>query len=194
MGLGVDDGRQVPSAADAAAARKTRVRPRDLLRTSGWTGVMSSVFQPGGFGDSCTKVSDLVETGRAFSQWSRGAPLGDPAARNVFSFTRLYRTPGMARLHRDRVMTRKYNECSGKPVGETHLTVEEVSASQFGAASRVLRVSYTYGGYHRVSELVDVVKGRAELRLSETVLFGSSLSALHADAIRLAQLMLSRAP
>jgi len=194
MGRVTDDSRQAPNAADAVAARKTVVRRSDLRPTSGWSGVVSALVQPGGHSNSCLKLSDLIETGRAFSQWSRGAPLGDPVARNVASFTTIYRTPEMARLHLNRIMSRRYFGCEATVgVRQTQVTVEEVAFPRLGASSRAMRLSYTQAGYHRVSEILDVVQGRAELLTSEIVP-ASQQSALHADVVRLAQLTLSRAP
>jgi hypothetical protein len=179
------------TAADQAAAKATMIVRGDLRPAGPWTG---RTITPDHTAPSCPnfhpKQSDLVVTGSAEGDWTG-------PGRVVVSATDVLQTARMVKLDWQRSGTKAAIACSLTKAGAANVSVTKVAFPKIAPITGAFRASYDVTGngvtVHLVTELAAVGHGRTELSVGEFASASTSLSALHADVVRLARVMLSRA-
>ncbi len=179
-----------PTAADTATAKATMIRLGDLRPASNWTG---GPVKPTHAAVNCPgfdpKQSDLVITGSAESQWT-GPSL-------VFSSTDVLKTAHMVAIDWQRSVKTAGLECALSRAGAATLSTSQIAFPKLTRLATAFRATYDQkaGGQtvRVIVEFAAVGSGRSELSVAEFRPLPASTSALHADVVRMARLMLSRA-
>ncbi len=179
-----------PTAADTAAAKATMIRVGDLRPAGNWTG---GPVQPTHEAVTCPGFdptqSDLVITGSAESNWM-GPSL-------VFSSTDVLKTARMVALDWRRSVKTAGFRCALSHAGVTNVSASQVAFPKLTPLANAFRATYDQkAGGQTVRVMVEfaaVGKGRSELSVAEFRPLPASTSSLHADVVRLAHVMVSRA-
>jgi hypothetical protein len=179
------------NAADQSAARATMIVRGDLRPAGSWVG---QAITPDHTTPTCSnfhpKQSDLVVTGSAEFRWAG-------PGRIVVSGADVLKTRRMVQLDWQRSGTKAAIACSLAKAGASNIVVSKVSFPRLAPIAAAFRAFYDVrqGGQtlRLVTELAAVGHGRSELSIGEVAAASQSLAALHADAVRLIRIMLSRA-
>jgi hypothetical protein len=179
------------NAADQAAAKATMILRGDLRPAGPWTG---RTITPDHTAPSCPnfhpKQSDLVVTGSAEADWTG-------PGRVVVGATDVLQRARMVKLDWQRSGSKAAIACSLTRAGAANVSVTKIAFPKMAPITGAFRAFYdvTSNGVtvHLVTELAAVGHGRTELSVGEFAAASTSLSALHADVVRLSRLMLRRA-
>ncbi len=177
--------------ADQAAAQAAMIRLGDLRPSGAWKGgAVKPTHTPVVCPNFNPKQSDLVVTGEAQSQWGSSGAL-------VTASTDVLRSSSMVRLDWQRSMKKAGFVCALNSGGAVNISTSEVAVPKLTPWTSAFRATYepkfSASSTRLVVELVAVGSGRSEITVAEFRAMPTSLSDLHADVVRMARLMLSRA-
>jgi hypothetical protein len=177
------------NAADQAAARAVVIRRADLSAGVWAGGSKKPKLAPVICANYKPKSSDLVLTGAAESDWTG-------SGRIVGSDADILQTARMVRLDWQRSVTPAGVACTVTHAGATNVTVARVAFPRMAPYTSDFRASYGVNAngtvVREVFELAAVGTGRTEISVGEIMLAPAPLSALHADLVGLARIMLGR--
>jgi hypothetical protein len=181
------------NAADQAAARAMVIRRGDMLPAGGWQG---GPTKPDLSVPTCAnyapKMSDLVIVGAAETDWHR-------ADRSIGGDAFIFQTPRMVQLDWQRSVSAVGVECLLTREHAVNVSAARIPLPKLAprvAAYRAFFDTTTPSGKTErwTLELAAVARGRTEISEGELMRAPAPLALLHADVIRLARIMLSRAP
>lgn len=181
--------------ADQAAARAAVLKKSDLGAAAGWKGGATkpdlsesecSIYEP--------KVSDLLVTGAAASEWTYTGSL------SFRSETWLLKTPEMVKLDWQRTVAHPsivpcFRELFGAEPNMKLVSIKRIALPKLAPLSRRYRVlvDYTEQG-ETVRLMIDLIligKGRTELSLLTTALYAER-KPVEAAEVRLARALMAR--
>jgi hypothetical protein len=193
---GTGDGYKVSfTKADQRLARAAVLRRTDLRPTQGWSGGMTKPdLTPLTCANYHPKVSDLVVTGAAASDWSRAQPLlGYVSNSTVFQSARMLRldwqrsmrAPGLLSCLRTALIRQ-----GASNVAATRITFPHIAPCT--AAFRFRYKVKSQGNVRLMTEVVGLCRGRTEIGLFATTSAIGQQAELSAELVRLARRLLAR--
>jgi len=179
------------NAADTAAARAVLITRPDLRPLDGWTG---GAVKPDVPEYTCPyyhpKDTGFLVTGSAENDWNR-------PDRVVQSTAAVLQTARMVHVDFKRSVTAAAVRCAFVRGGAKRVVVSPISFPKLTADTAAFRVTFVVGSaggdLPQVLELAAVGHGRTEITAAEAMRTPAPLATLHADVVRLATIMNSRA-